>query len=65
MKLKQKDLQIIARASKNEDLLMDIENAQNNISRLTKKYHELSKAGNLTEYMERMRVSGYRRVKTK
>lgn len=62
---KQKDLQIIARASKNEDLLIDIENAQNNISRLTKKYHELSKAGNLTEYMERMRVSGYRRVKTK
>lgn len=62
---KQKDLQIIARASKNEDLLTDIENAQNNISRLTKKYHELSKAGNLTEYMERMRVSGYKRVATK
>lgn len=62
---KQKDLQIIARASKNEDLLTDIENAQNNISRLTKKYHELSKAGNLTEYMERMRVSGFKRVATK
>lgn len=62
---KQKDLQIIARASKNKDLLMDIENAQNNISKLTKKYHELSKAGNLTEYMERMRVSGFRRVATK
>lgn len=62
---KQKDLQIIARASKNEDLLIDIENAQNNISRLTKKYHELSKAGNLTEYMERMRVAGFKRISIK
>lgn len=59
---KQKDLQIIAKASDNEDLKTDIANAQNNITTLTKKYRELCEVSGLKPMMERMRVSGYKRV---
>lgn len=62
---KQKDLQIIAKASNNEDLKFDIDNAQNSIDKLMKKYKELSKASGLPTYYDRMRVPGYRRTRTK
>lgn len=58
---KQKDIQILAKASDNKKL---IEEAQKKISQLTDKYRQLSNASGLPTYMERMRVSGYKRTKT-
>lgn len=57
-----KDNQILGRASNDTKL---IEKSQQRISKLTKKYYDLSEASGLPTYLERMRVSGYRRIKTK
>ena len=56
---KQKEIQIIGKASDNKELILD---TQEKINTLTKKYKELSKISNLPTKMERMRVSGYKRV---
>lgn len=58
----QKDIQILARESNNSEL---ISKAQSNITTLMDKYKEFSKASGLKSKIDRMRVSGYRRVKTK
>lgn len=58
---RQKDLQIIARASGDNT---GIEKAQQKISQLTKEYTNFSKTAGLDLYKNRMTVSGYRRVKT-
>lgn len=59
---KNKDKQIIARASGNNEL---ISNAQRNISILTSKYNEISKVSGLPIYKNRLSVVGYKRVSTK
>lgn len=59
---RQKDLHIIAKASDNEELITE---AQNKIDALTRKYNELSKISGLPTKIERLRVSGYRRVAIK
>jgi hypothetical protein len=56
---KQKDLQIMVKASGVKDL---VEESQKKISQLNKKYKELSVVSGLPTKMERMRVSGYRRI---
>lgn len=56
---KQKDIQIMAKASGNDQLVLE---SQQKITQLTRKYKELSDASGLPTKMERMRVSGYRRV---
>ena len=55
----QKDMQIIARASDNKELIME---SQRKITQLTRKYKELCNVSGLPTKMDRMRVSGYRRV---
>ncbi len=54
----QKDIQIMAKEAGNDLLAGE---AQNKIRVLTKKYKEVSQKADLPTYMERMRVSGYRR----
>ena len=56
---KQKDLQIIGKASNNKQI---IDEAQTKITQLTQKYKEISKISGLPTRMERMRVSGYKRT---
>ena len=56
---KQKDTQILAKASDNKELIYK---SQEKIIQLTNKYKQLSNASGLPTYMERMRTSGYRRV---
>ena len=56
---KQKDIQIIGRASNNKQI---IDEAQTKITQLTQKYIEISKISGLPTRMERMRVSQYKRV---
>lgn len=56
---KQKDFQIIAVAADNKQA---ISKAQQNITRLTNEYKNLSNAAKIPTQMERMRVSGYKRV---
>lgn len=56
---KQKDMQIIARASGNKEVVGE---TQKNISVLTSKYNEFSKVAGLDTYKNRLAVSGYRRV---
>lgn len=56
----QKDIQILAKESDNEKLILK---SQNKISILTRKYNELSNASNLPIKRDRLRVSGYRRTK--
>ena len=56
---KNKDIQILGRASDNIEV---IEQAQNKITQLTTKYHEILKASGLKSKLERAKVSGYRRV---
>ena len=56
---KQKDIQIMAKASDNNELVQE---AQERISQLTQKYKELSDISGLPTKMERMRVPGYKRV---
>lgn len=57
---KQKDIQIMARAGGQEDLVRD---SQQKITQLTNKYTELSKKANLPTKTKRMKVSGYHRLK--
>lgn len=57
----QKDIAIAAKAS--GDMVMRRE-AQANINRLTSEYAKVSNAAGLYEHAERMRVAGFRRVKT-
>lgn len=58
----QKDIQILAKASGNEQL---ISQAQKKITQLTQKYRELVQKSGLSTRMDRMRVTGYRRTKVK
>lgn len=58
----QKDIQILAKASDNKELIAD---AQNKITQLTRKYKELSNISGLPTKMQRLRVSGYKRVAIK
>lgn len=57
---KAKDDQIIAKASNNEKLLYK---SQTKINKLTDKYKNLSRISGLSTKAERMRVSGYHKVK--
>ena len=56
---KEKDRQIIARASGDKD---GVSIAQSNITTLTHKYNDFSKVAGLDTYKNRLSVSGYRRV---
>lgn len=56
---KQKDIQILAKASGNDELVGE---AQQKITQLTQKYKELSDISELPTKMQRMKVSQYRRV---
>ena len=56
----QKDIQIMSRESDNQELLYK---SQNRINKLTKKYKELSDKSGLKPKRERLKVSGYHRVK--
>ena len=58
----QKDLQITSKASGNKE---GIQNAQQNITLLTKKYKEFSEKAGLDTQMQRMRVIGYKRTNVK
>lgn len=58
----QKDIQILAKASDNMEL---VGQAQQKITQLTNKYKELSDVSGLPTKVNRLRVSGYRRKKTK
>ena len=58
---KQKDTQILARASGDTEL---VEQSQNKIRLLTSKYNDLCKTSGLLPKKQRMSVSGYHRVKT-
>ena len=55
----QKDIQILAKSSGNLDLISE---SQMNITYLTRKYKQLSDVSGLPTKMERMKVSGYKRV---
>lgn len=59
---RQKDRQIIAKASGNKQ---EIANAQQKISQLTNKYNDFSNRANLPTYKNRLSVVGYKRVSTK
>lgn len=56
---KEKDRQIIARASGDKD---GVGTAQSNISTLTQKYNDFSKKAGLDTYKNKLTVSGYHRV---
>ena len=55
----QKDIQILGKASNNLEL---IDKSQMNITYLTRKYYQLSQVSGLPTKMQRMKVSGYKRV---
>lgn len=57
---KQKDIQIMAKASGNEELIAE---SQKNITQLTTKYNELCQVSGLKRKADRLRVSGYRKTK--
>ena len=59
---KQKDIQIIARASGNKELVKE---SQDRITQLTNKYKELSKISGLPTRMDRLKVAKYRRISAK
>lgn len=59
---KQKDIQILAKASGNKELVKE---SQDKITQLTNKYKELSYVSNLPTRIERLKVSQYRRISTK
>ena len=59
---KQKDQQIIARASGNKEL---VGQSQNKISQLTSKYNDFSNKAGLDTYKNRLSVSGYKRINVK
>ena len=56
----QKDIQILARASGDEELAMS---SQKKINLLSKKYKELSDISSLPTQKNRMSVKGYRKIK--
>lgn len=56
---KNKDIQILGRASDNAELVGE---AQTKITQLTTKYHEILKASGLRSKLDRARVAGYHRV---
>ena len=56
---KQKDIQIMAKASGNKELVQE---SQSRITQLTHKYKELSDISGLPTKLSRMRVSGYKRT---
>lgn len=56
----QKDIQIMSRETDNKELLAK---SQTKINQLTKKYNELNKASGLKQKRDRLKVSGYRRIK--
>lgn len=56
---KQKDLQIIGRASGNKEI---VENAQRKITELTHKYKQVSDVSGLPYKRDRLRISNYKRV---
>lgn len=58
----QKDIQILAKESNNTELIQE---SQKNITKLTNKYKEVSDVSGLSTRMERMKVSGYKRIKIK
>ena len=69
---KQKDTQIMAKASYNNakpeeqpKIRQAIEESQKKISQLNKKYKELSVVSGLPTKIDRMRVSGYKRINVK
>ena len=69
---KQKDIQIMAKASYNNakpeeqpKIRQAIEESQKKISQLNKKYKELSVVIGLPTKLDRMRVSGYKRINVK
>ena len=57
---KQKDMQILYKAGGDMDLVGE---AQDNITKLTRKYKKLSEISGLPTKMERLTVSGYKRTK--
>ena len=59
---KQKDRQIIAKASGDKK---EILNAQQKITQLTHKYNDFSKKVGLKTYKERLTISGYKRTRVK
>lgn len=59
---KQKDIQMMAKASGNEELVLE---SQTKITQLTQKYKELSNVSGLPTRMERIRVTQYKRSSTK
>ena len=56
---KQKDIQIMAKASDNKDLVLE---SQKKITQLTKKYKELCEVSGLPTKVQRLKVAGYKRV---
>lgn len=59
---KQKDQQIIARASGNKEL---VGQSQSKISQLTSKYNDFSNKAGLNTYKNRLSVSGYKKINAK
>lgn len=59
---KQKDTQILARASGDDELIKE---SQEKIRLLTSKYNQLCKVSGLLPKKQRMQVAGYHKVKTK
>lgn len=57
---KQKDIQVMARASDKREVA---EKAQVKINALTKKYNEILKASKLPSQIQRAKISGYRKIK--
>ena len=55
----QKDTQIFAKASGNNELIGE---SQQKITQLTRKYNELSKISGLPTKKQRLRISGYKRI---
>ena len=58
----QKDIQILAKASDNKELIKE---SQDRITQLTNKYKELSKISGLPTRMDRLKVAKYRRISAK
>ena len=58
----QKDIQILAKASGNKELVKE---SQDRITKLTNKYKEISKISGLPTRMDRLKVAKYRRISAK
>ena len=58
----QKDIQILAKASGNKELVKE---SQDKITQLTNKYKEISKISGLLTRMDRLKVAKYRRISAK